>query len=105
MAQGRREPANAVPAQRKPLDLGSRLEKALPIEAHVNDVLVQMDMNRSAFRQISEEFGGVMQVVANFAKDHPTLSFERKQIARLADYAASVNLDFEELQVEAREDA
>jgi hypothetical protein len=83
--------------------LRSRLETTASLEAHVKNVLDQLDMNRAPFRQLSVEFNGVMQLVAYFYKDYPGLSFEPKLIERMAEYSLRMDCDFHDLQSERRE--
>src|SRR4051794_20903363 len=46
--------------------LYSRLSRDQELEAHVNDVLTQLDSNPEAFREVSLEYDGCMQLVAYF---------------------------------------
>jgi uncharacterized protein DUF4279 len=74
--------------------LVSRLDRVASLEAHVSDVLAQLDVNASAFKQLSSEFGGVMQLVGYFYDDFPGLTFESDVVMRLAQYFLSVDCDF-----------
>jgi hypothetical protein len=74
--------------------LRSRLERTKPLESHVRDVLDQLDTSRTAFKESSAEFEGVMQLVAYFHRDYPGLSFERGLIERMAEYSLSMDCDF-----------
>ena len=74
--------------------LYSRLEKTATLEQHVLDVLAQLDAKSSAFKQLSGELGGVMELVGYFYADYPGLTFERDVIGRLAEYSLSVDCDF-----------
>jgi Domain of unknown function (DUF4279) len=74
--------------------LHSRLEKTAKLELHVSDVLAQLDANRSGFKRISPEFGGVMELVGYFHADYPGLTFDREVVERLAEYSLSVDCDF-----------
>jgi uncharacterized protein DUF4279 len=74
--------------------LHSRLEKAAALEMHVSDVLEQLDRNEVVFKQVSEEFGGVMELVGQFDAYCPGLFLERQILSRLAHYGLSVDCDF-----------
>jgi hypothetical protein len=80
--------------------LRSRLQITASLEAHVRDVLDQLDTNRTAFRQTSVELNGVMQLVGYFFRDYPGLSFERDLIERMAEYSLSMDCDFYSTQVD-----
>ena len=43
-------------------ELHSRLETTATLEEHVVDVLTQLDENRNAFKRLSAELGGVMEL-------------------------------------------
>jgi uncharacterized protein DUF4279 len=75
-------------------ELHSRLEKTMTLESHVSDVLDQLDANSHAFTQLSNELGGVMELVGYFHDYYPGLTFERGIIERLAGYSLSVDCDF-----------
>ncbi len=64
------------------------------LEAHVANVLDQLDANAVAFQKVSREFGGCMQLVAEFNAHYPGLHFERAMVERLALYALSIDFDF-----------
>jgi len=74
--------------------LHSRLETTATLEQHVSDVLAQLDENGNAFKQLSAELGGVMELVGYFHAYYPGLTFERDVIERLAEYSLSVDCDF-----------
>ena len=46
------------------------------------------------FKQISEEFGGVMELVGQFNAYYPGLFLDRQSLSRLAFYGLSVDCDF-----------
>src|SRR5208282_296796 len=52
-------------------ELYSRLERTATLEQHVLDVLAQLDAKSSAFKQLSAELGGVMELVGYFRADYP----------------------------------
>ncbi|TXT37970.1 MAG: hypothetical protein FD138_520 [Planctomycetota bacterium] len=74
--------------------LHSRLSRDQTLEAHVVDVLAQLDANSQAFRAASQEFGGTMQLVGYFFRDYPGLQFERGVTEGLARYSLEVDFDF-----------
>ena len=74
--------------------LFSTLPKDQPLEAHVRGVLAQLDRNAGAFRDVSNEFAGVTQLVGYFWAEYPGLSFERDIVSGLARYGLSVDFDF-----------
>ena len=84
--------------------LHSRLRRDQELEAHVGDVLAQLDTNPEAFRGLSEEFGGVMQLVGYFHREYPGLHFERAITEGLARYLLAMDFDFYGLYSHRRED-
>jgi len=75
-------------------ELHSRLERTATLEQHVSDVLAQLDMNREAFKLLSDELGGVMELVGYFNAHYPGLTFDRDVVERLAQYSLSLDCDF-----------
>jgi hypothetical protein len=86
-------------------NLRSRLEDAVPLESHVKDVLDQLDTNPAAFREVSVELEGTMELVAYFYRDYPGMSFEHDLIERMADYSLRMDCDFYYLYSDRREDS
>jgi hypothetical protein len=84
--------------------LHSRLGRDQELEAHIRDVLVQLDANPTAFHAVSQEFGGVMQLVGYFYREYPGLCFERTITERLGWYSLAVDFDFYWLYSNRRED-
>ena len=84
--------------------LHSRLNRDKDLEAHIADVLSQLDANPEAFAAVSREFGGVMQLVGYFRREYPGLHFKRAITEGLARYALSVDFDFYGLYSHRRED-
>jgi hypothetical protein len=84
--------------------LHSRLGREQELEAHIADVLAQLDANPQAFEAVSREFGGVMQLVGYFHREYPGLLFERAVTEGLARYALAVDFDFYGLYSHRRED-
>ncbi|WP_310481417.1 DUF4279 domain-containing protein [Chamaesiphon sp. VAR_48_metabat_403] len=74
--------------------LHSRLERNNELDAHIRDVLAQLDTNATAFAAVSQEFGGWMQLVAYFHLNYPGLNFDRDITAGLARYSLAVDFDF-----------
>jgi hypothetical protein len=83
-----------IPRKCSRWQLHSRLDKSASLEAHVSDVLAQLDANPRSFEQLSSEFGGVMELVGYFYDYYPGLHFEREIVTRLAQYSLSVDCDF-----------
>ena len=84
--------------------LHSRLDRGQELEAHIRDVLAQLDASPEAFAAVSREFGGVMQLVGYFHRDYPGLHFERDITEGLARYSLAVDFDFYWLYSNKRED-
>jgi hypothetical protein len=84
--------------------LYSRLGRDQDLEAHIADVLAQLDSNAEAFAAVSREFGGVMQLVGYYYREYPGLHFERSIIEGLARYSLEVDFDFYGLYSHRRED-
>jgi hypothetical protein len=61
------------------------------LEEHAVDVLNQLDEKRNAFKQLSVEPGGVMELVGYFHAYCPGLTLERE---RLAEYSLSMDCAF-----------
>ena len=75
-------------------ELHSRLPRTAPLESHVSDVLDQLDAQEIAFKGVSQQFGGIMELVGYFYDSYPGLVFEREIVERLARYGLSVDFDF-----------
>ena len=84
--------------------LHSRLPRDQELEVHIRDVLAQLDVNPEAFRAVSQEFGGIMQLVGYFNRGYPGLHFERIVTDGLARYSLAVDFDFYWLYSSHRED-
>ncbi len=84
--------------------LYSRLGRDQTLEAHIVDVLAQLDANSQAFRAVTQEFGGTMQLVGYFFREYPGLQFERTVTDGLARYSLAVDFDFYWLYSNHRED-
>lgn len=92
--EGETIPHTQMPRKCSRWELHSRLDRSTNLEAHVSDVLAQLDANASSFEQLSSEFGGIMELVGYFYDGYPGLHFERYIIAGLAHYSLSVDCDF-----------
>jgi|SRR5437588_923801 len=84
--------------------LYSRLGRDQKLEAHIRDVLAQLDTNPEAFRAASLEFNGCMQLVGYFHRDYPGLHFARDITEGLARHGLAVDFDFYHLYSHRRED-
>jgi hypothetical protein len=84
--------------------LVSRLEHSHSLEEHIKDVLDQFDQNPNGFAKVSEEYGGIMQLVGYFHEIYPGFHFEPNTLIRLAKYSVAVDFDFYYLFSDARED-
>ena len=74
------------------------------LEAHIADVLAQLDANPEAFAAVSREFSGRMVLVGYFYRHYPGLYFERSLTEGLARYGLAVDFDFYGLYSHHRED-
>jgi hypothetical protein len=84
-------------------ELHSRLERTATLELHISDVLTQLDENSEAFKHLSNELGGTIELVGYFHAYYPGLTLEHDAIERLAQYSLSVDCDFYYLSDEAKE--
>ncbi|HET7831682.1 MAG TPA: DUF4279 domain-containing protein [Gallionella sp.] len=84
--------------------LRSRLSEWEPIEAHIADVLAQLEENPAGFIKVSEMHGGCMQLVGFFHDGYPGLHFEPELVLGLAKYHLEIDFDFYNLWSDARED-
>lgn len=75
-------------------ELRSRLKDTDPLEDHVRDVLDQLDNNESAFRMLSRDFDGTMQLVGYFKEHNAGVNFERRTVERIARYTLAIDCDF-----------
>jgi hypothetical protein len=74
--------------------LHSRLGPSASLEEHVKDVLGQLDVNKDAFRQLSRDFGGTMQLVGYFRDVNPGVHFDTEIVQRSAAYGLHIDCDF-----------
>ena len=85
--------------------LESRIPRKEPLEAHIADVIAQLDQQSESFALVSRERGGCMQLVSYFHEAYPGLHFDRALVDALARYSLTVDFDFYYLWSDAREDA
>src|SRR5689334_1226581 len=83
--------------------LHSRLPRNEPLEAHIRDVLDQLDENPEGFAALSRDYGGCMQLVGYFHERYPGLHFDTDLVAGLGRYGLSVDFDFYDLWSDQRE--
>lgn len=81
----------------------SRLNRTQELEAHIADVLSQLDANPEAFKAVSKELGGCLNLVGYFHCEYPGLFFEQDLITRIASYSLAVDFDFYGLYSPRRE--
>lgn len=84
--------------------LRSRLGIEQDTEAHLRDVLDQLDSNPQAFLLLSQEFNGCIQLVEyihTVAKGH---HFDAQMLRRISNYELAVDIDSYYLQSDRRED-
>lgn len=84
--------------------LASRLDRSAELEAHIRDVLVQVDQKPAEFQSVSREYGGRMQLVGYWNNLYPGLYLDQSLVESLARYALSVDFDFYYLYSDGRED-
>ncbi len=85
--------------------LYSRLARSEEFEAHITDVLAQLDQNSDGFKKVSQAYKGHMQLVGYFHSSYPGLYFTPETVQGLAKYNLGVDHDFYYLHSDAREDA
>lgn len=85
--------------------LYSRLDTTCELEAHIADVVDQLTGNVSAFKNLSLQYNGVMQLVGYFKTNYPGVHLDRALVGSLAEYALSVDFDFYYLYSDNREDS
>ena len=84
--------------------LYSRLARSEEFEAHIADVLAQLDQNPDGFKEVSDAYNGCMQLVGYFHSYYPGLYFTSETVQGLAKYKLGVDHDFYYLHSDARED-
>ena len=103
-AKGSLHPFNHMERKFSRWSLYSRLQRVRPFEEHIEDVLEQLRANAEAFRLISKEFGGQLELVGNFYSGYPGLVLARKQIEALVEFGLEADFDFYYMYSDRRED-
>jgi hypothetical protein len=73
------------------------------LEAQVADVLSQLGQNAEAFRALSAELGGTMQLVGYFCAGYPGVHFDKTVVDGLAEFGLELDMDFYGSPSEPRE--
>jgi len=84
-------------------ELRSRLPSISELEEHILDVLMQMDANPGAFKEVGERHGGLMQLVGYFHEIGVGLQLTRDVVKRIAAFGLEIDQDFYYLYSESRE--
>ncbi|MFT3734037.1 MAG: DUF4279 domain-containing protein [Rhodocyclaceae bacterium] len=103
--KGDLNPRNSLERKFGRWSLYSRLARSEEFEAHIADVLAQLDNNPEGFKRVSEAYEGCMQLVGYFHSSYPGLYFTPATIQGLAKYKLGVDHDFYYLHSDVREDA
>jgi len=74
-------------------ELHSRLPRTAPLESQVCDVLDQLEAHKISFRDVSQQFGGIMELVGHYYDFYPGLVCECGMVERLAKYGLIVDFD------------
>ena len=85
--------------------LQSRLARTCELEAHITDVIEQLEERKAAFIGLSLRHVATMQLVAYFKTDYPGLHLDRVTVEALAEYALDVDFDFYFWYSDKREDS
>lgn len=85
--------------------LYTRLDRSEVLEAHVDDVLEQLQPIREKIVDLRNEVDGGMQLVAFFHRGYPGLHFEVPTLSKLAAMNLSMDMDFYYLYSDKREDS
>jgi len=85
--------------------LYTRLDHAVALEAHVDDVLEQLELVRERVVDLVEELTGEMVLVGHFYRDYPGLHFEASTLSKLAALNVDVDMDFYYMYSDRREDS
>jgi hypothetical protein len=83
--------------------LHSRLSRDNDLEAHVKDVLAQLDSQKEAFTSLCSEYGGYLQLVGYFYQYYPGFHLDREDTKRIGEYHLAIDCDFYYLYSEKRE--
>lgn len=85
--------------------LHTRLDHAQALEAHVDDVLEQLEPARAAVIELLKEVIGQMQLVGYFHSAYPGLHFEAATLSKLSLFKLDMDMDFYYLYSDKREDS
>lgn len=85
--------------------LDSRLSSSEPLEAHVRDVLQQPLANATVYAAVTENYGGVMQLVGYFYTSYPGFGLARTEINDLSKLGLQLDCDFYYLYSTEREES
>jgi hypothetical protein len=84
-------------------ELQSRLDRKEDLEAHVKDVLLQLDSQREAILSICAEFRAYLQLVGYFYQYYPGFHLDREDTKRIGQYNLAMDCDFYYLYSDKRE--
>lgn len=84
--------------------LESRLPRTDKLEAHIADVLAQLDAHSIVFEELSRTYRGTMQLVGYFWAEFPGLHFNAQTVTGLAKHGLAIDFDFYGLYSHRRED-
>lgn len=98
-------PRRRVPYKVSRWSLHSRLGREQELEAHVADVLDQLEVQPVAFAAASRDYSGTMNLVGYFHREYPGLYFEGGLVERLARFHLGMDFDFYGPYSQERDDA
>lgn len=84
--------------------LHSTLARTELLEAHVADVISQLDRNETAFKEISSKYVGTLELVGYFWNVYPGLYFNASITTGIGRYGLAIDFDFYGLYSHRRED-
>ena len=85
--------------------LYSRLDRTVALEAHVDDVLEQLQPARDRIADLLKEVTGEMILVGYFYRDYPGLHFKASTLSNLAAINVDIDMDFYYMYSDKREDS
>ena len=85
--------------------LDSRLSLSASLEEHVRDVLQQLQDHAKAFAAVSNEHGGMLQLVGYFQGGYPGFGLNKADISALAALELELDFDFYDLSSPEPEDS
>jgi hypothetical protein len=92
--QGDSVPRTSIIRKADRWSLYSRLSHDHELEAHIRDVLDQLEAHRAVLLPLSREMEGCLELVGYFWAGYPGLGFDRDIIEKMAEYSLSVDFDF-----------